>query len=79
MRQRKYSPSNEHTRLIDREHNLSQFDQSYKRVYNENLWNEKKRLSMKYEQFHISSNNFRKSPRNLEEVKRQEQEDQYNS
>jgi len=45
-------------------------DQNYKRVVNDNFWNENKRLSPKYQKYHINSHTFRKNPTDLDYVER---------
>lgn len=44
-------------------------DHSYQRVKNENLWNEKLRLSPKFKKYHIQDHSFRKSPVDLNMIK----------
>jgi hypothetical protein len=48
-------------------------------VVNENFWNENKRLSPKYTKYHINNHTFRKTPVNLEAVKRSQQDELFES
>ena len=50
-------------------------DQSYKRVVNENLWNESSRLSPKFAHFHITDHSFRFQTMDLEEIENEEKEE----
>lgn len=48
---------------------------SYKRVKNDNLWNEQPRLSKKFSQYHTLDHTFRKTSKNLEQIESQLAED----
>ena len=87
MKNRSYNPIDEKNRAIDMSDNLSRIvsdlylttiqDQSYKRVINDNFWNENKRLSPKYTKYHINNHTFRKSPTNLENIKAKETDETF--
>jgi hypothetical protein len=47
------------------------------RVVNDNIWNERKRLSPKFESYHILNNTYRKHVEDFELSKYQEKEDIY--
>ena len=48
-------------------------------MLNENLWNEPKRLSPKFQKFSADNIVFKKRPRDLEFVKKQERKDKFSS
>lgn len=52
-------------------------DQGYKRVYNQNSWNEQKRLAPKYQIYHHLNHDFRKNPTDLDKIKSKELEDKF--
>ncbi len=65
---RTFVTSDEVTRSIQMKDNLSRFDQSYKRVYNSNLWNEQSRLSSKFKIYNMQDHTFRKTHIDLQQV-----------